>query len=204
MGKSQGEIFGIALLFVIIILGLIIYSQFAALDDYTEDEDLTRQQYNTLALNTRDAIMDMSTGCSGGRIHGGDDTLADLARVCVTRSSTAHSDPEIECEIDGSNQTVGSCSHFKNLLNSTLYNLFNNSNTTEIPFELHGELDLYGGDHKLDNLTVSNLGELEVGGQTVDEDNYIQQGFRRSTSGYTAIGAGVEDFHIELFVYYRP
>lgn len=196
MKKSQGEIFGVALLFVIIIVGFLIYVQISALDPQ-RDEDLQAQgEYEILAEGSLNSIIDMSTGCY---IERGRDSVRDLMSYCVEYSFSG-SDPIFTCESPVG--TIQSCTKSKEILNETLFEIFNTTVLGPIPYELR--ISIPDNDRsQFHDVTITNFGNFSDRSGVVTFDNYLSKGYRRAPSGLKTWSTSSGDLRVELYLYYR-
>lgn len=196
MKRSQGEIFGIALLFVIILVGILLYTQIKALDP-NRDGDLQQDgEYKLLAESTLNTILETSTGCYVER---GRDSVQDLINFCMEYSYSG-SDPTYRCEF--SSTPIRACEHSIKVLNDTLYSLFNTSTIGAIPFEL--QIYVPANNQSIMHGTqLSNFGEVKTGSSVVDKENYRGLGFKRAPSGLRTWATAQRNIDMELYLYYR-
>jgi len=197
--KSQGEIFGIALLFVILIVGVIIYGQMKTLNPEDKNENsIQREKYEILASGTLDSILSMSTGCEVER---GKDTVYDLVKYC--EYTFYGDDPEITCN-DGN--VYGACNKTLQVLNSTLYNLYNNTDETkgiaQIPFKLIIEVP-QNTQSQLNGKNITNFNDFKRNNITINESNYLRYGFSKAPSGLRTTTTLKRNVNFELYLYFR-
>jgi hypothetical protein len=194
MKKSQGEIFGIALLFVVIIVGILVYSQYQALMP-DRDEDVDRgEKYKLLAESSMDSVLSMSTGCYVDR---GQDQLRELVNYCLEYSFVGE-DSSFTC----ASGQVMACEHSKEVINTTLKTLFNSSEIGPFPYFLIVRTP----DNKnslLHNTTMTNFGSYRFQGDLVGAENYTQYGFKRAPSGLKTWATAQGLVEMELYFYYR-
>ena len=202
--KSQGEIFGIALLFVIIIIGILVYGKIEALHPHNDANIQQENKYKVLAEGTLGSILKMSTGCDVERNR---DEIVDLIDYCIENSREAYSDPSIKCE-NGS--IVNSCSYALKLINESLFGFLNTSVLGPIPFKMSINLD---SDRKsILNTNFTNFGQFKYGNKILVETNptndknkisYLDAGYNRAPSGIRAWATAKRNINFELFLYYR-
>lgn len=197
MKKSQGEIFGIALLFVVIIVGVIIYGQIKTLSPEDQNEkSQKREKYEVLAAGSLDSILSMSTGCEVER---GKDTLTDLIKFC--EYTYYGEDPQIMCK---NGVSYGACAKTLDILNQTLNRLYNNSEGNgigQMPFKL----EIYttnNADSKL-NTNISNFNNFKYKSVIITENNYSKNGFNKAPSGLRTIPTAKRNVNFELSLYFR-
>ncbi|MCA9486827.1 MAG: hypothetical protein H6500_00840 [Candidatus Woesearchaeota archaeon] len=195
--RGQGEIFGIALLFVIIVLGIIIYTQIKLVSPQTQENLQTEKEYKILAQSTLNTMLTVSTGCVVER---DDESLKDLINYCIAMSSSSSSDPELVCK-EG---TVSSCTHAKAVSKASLDTLFTGENAIigNIPYELTFTMPDYLT-HSLGNLTISNFDEISVKGITLTKDNYRKLGYKKTPSYPAAWATADSDMRVQLYLYYK-
>lgn len=220
---AQGEIFGLALLFVLLIFGVIIYAQFKALDPEFNEDSLTTTKYKILSENTLSSLKRMSTPCS---VQTGKNSLSDLMRYCMEFSRGPQYDPELQCDIDGSGvQNVPICSYSFNLLSNSIQELLSNQGDGigMFPFSLH----IYNEhlEHEvwhervITNINDSNYGftdssefhPLLVSSQEISyislnsssPNHYLRKGFNRVNAGKDELTSGRNSLELELNLYYK-
>lgn len=195
--RAQGEIFGIALMFVVIIIGVIVYGQIKALNN-TSSSDLQQEaEYKILAEGTLNTVLSMSTSCEVERNR---DSLKDLINYCLENEYSGV-DPYVECN-DGYEGPA--CAHAVEILNETTFALFNSSDAKigEIPFEL--KVDLPANKNSiLSNVTLTNFGQFKYKNQTIDYENYRKIGYKRAPSGLITWSTAQRNIEFEFYMYYR-
>lgn len=208
MKKGQGEIFGIALLFVVLIVGIMIYGQFRALNPSLEDQLEVETRSKILAETTIDAIKKVNTGCEVERNR---DSLEDLLRYCIENSPVPSVDPEIQCvDSSGSPMTRNSCSYAMEIFKNTLRILFTGDTSSSvepliglIPYSVSFDNSPFEHEkiHTSDsNPPLDNLEEVETG---MTFDNYQSYGYKAVSGGFHQITAGRRSIEIEFNLYYR-
>jgi len=193
--RSQGEIFGIALMFVIIIVGFVIYSQVKALNPNNEINLETEKRYQTLAEGTLNTLLKTSTSCY---IEKGKDTIKDLINFCLEVSSVG-GDPEFTCD---AKTTIQACSYSIEFLNDTLNTLFNKNGIGEIPFYMRIDVP-DNPDSLLSNITLTNFNNITYKNKIVTENNYHSLGFKRAPSGLRTWATSQRNIRLELYLYYK-
>jgi hypothetical protein len=195
MGKSQGEIFGVALLFVLIILGILFYSQFASLRSDATADLLIEKQYEILSRGSIDAIMEQSTGCYISR---GKDSVSDLLKFCL-ESSYSGRDPIFNC-IEG--ETIFACEYSISLINQSLINLYGEDNSIigEIPYSFR--IEVPRNPSSLLNLELSTN---KYRGEKINIGNkeYLRYNMREVSSGVYPLASAQGFVEFELNLYYR-
>jgi len=193
--RSQGEIFGIALMFVVIIIGVLVYGKYAMLDGNDDVDILQEGEYKILAEGALNTILKMDIGCEVER---GRDSVKDLINFCLENEYSGI-DPEVKCE-DG---RFLSCEHAVNILNDTLFEVFNSTKGIGmIPFEL--SLDIPANSRSLlFNQSFTNFGSFKLGNRVVTSDNYRKLGYKRAPSGLISWSSSQRGVEFELYLYYR-
>lgn len=196
---SQGEIFGLALVFVLIVLGIIIYAQYKALNPSTEKDIILENKYKIISESTLNSILKLSTGCYVER---GRDTVKDLVNYCL-EGSFSGSDPLIFCDSYGTD--VPACQTALSALNQSLFIMFTQGGVGEIPYYLIVDVPrestslLSVNSH--DNF--SNFGTISLNGDIVDIDNYRNLGFKRVSSGLKTWPTAQGNVEFELQLFYK-
>ncbi|MCA9496877.1 MAG: hypothetical protein KC589_08070 [Nanoarchaeota archaeon] len=204
MKKSQGEIFGIALLFVIIIIGIIIYGQIKASNPDEPADLIYKGKYGILAETTLDTLLKTSTGCVVERNR---DRIIDLVSYCQENSFFADADPEIYCE--GSFfQVAGdypSCSTVVNIINETLENLFNSSDSALGHILYNFSISVPSAPNtKLGTISVDNFNSISItGGGNLNSKNYYRYGFKKAPSGLRSLPTANRNVDFELYLFYK-
>jgi len=196
--KSQGEIFGIALMFVVIIIGIIIYGQIKVLNPNNENDLKTDGKYSILAEGSLNSILKMSTGCE---IERNKDRVLDLVNFCIENSYSSDNDPEVYCS-DGI--SYPSCSHVLEILNSSLYGFFNSSLIGPMLFKLR--IELPAEKNNILNTNLSNFGSFEYNGKIVNEtgkNSYIKLKFKKAPSGIRSLDTAKREITFNLALYYQ-
>lgn len=224
--KGQGEIFGLALMFVLLIFGIVIYAQFKALNPDFSEDSLTATKYKILSENTISSLKKISTPCS---VQTGKNTLSDLMRYCMEFSSSFQHDPLLFCDIDtdGIDEQVAACEYSFSLLNQSIQTLFSSRvGLGSIPFSLHMYED--ATEHIVwHNRIITNINEssrgftddydsnprypIMVSSQNISSISlnksspkyYLRNGFNRVNAGKDELSSGRKSIEFELNIYYR-
>lgn len=199
MRKAQGEIFGIALFFVVIIVGIIIYANISALQPDVEEDSFKSKQYEILSSDSLNALKKVSTGCEVERDKS---SLEDVIRYCFDYARNKQDDPSIMCD-SGEERA---CAYSFELLNDSLHSLFNANSSkalvASIPFSL--ELDNSGFEHEVwHNRTITNVDDF---GLSLDRSNssfYLKKRYQRKNAGFDVITTGRRNVELTFDVYYR-
>ncbi len=194
--KSQGEIFGIALLFVIIIVGLIVYSQAKILNPENPVDEITEKKYNIIATGTLDSILELSTGCYVER---GKDSLKDLINYCLENSYSGRDPLFNGC--DWTDEDILACSKVKTILNDSLRGLFNEDSLGNIPYKFSISIER-SPNSLLHNFTLTNFGTFQYYGETLTLDNYRKFKLRKADSGFSTWSTHQGPIMVELLLYY--
>lgn len=197
MKKSQGEIFGIALLFVVILIGFIVYAKIQSVSDLN-DVDLQKQgEYKILAEGSLNTLLKVSTGCMVER---NKDSIKDLINFCLENEYSG-SDVDIECESPIG--TVPACEYALDFLNESLYLIFNSTvGVGVIPFELI--VDIPANKRSLlFNKSRTNFGQIKYKGVEVNESSWRKLEYKRESSGLISWRTAQRDVEFELYLYHR-
>jgi len=195
MKKSQGEIFGIALMFVVIIFGIIIYAKVVALNPDSQKDLVKESKYKILAEGTLNTILKQSTGCYAER---NKDSLIDLINYCLYNHNGEFARVDISCDTG----IQDACTYPIKILNDSLINLYNNSNNYMIPFYLTIYLDDYSKT-SLSNVNITNFGDIKYKENLIMKDNYRKLGFSKAPSGLISVPTSYRNIDFELALYYR-
>lgn len=199
MRKSQGEIFGIALLFVVIIVGILVYSQIKALNPDRGDSYQREAEYEILAERTLNTMLSMSTGCYVER---GRDSVKDLVNFCLDYTYSGN-DPTMDCFDNG--EEIKVCQYTLDIINTTLLSLFNKSQDSfigEIPYQMSIYVP-HNMNTKLSNVSFTNFGQISYRNDILDTNSYRKFGFKRATSGLITWATSQRNVEFELYLYYR-
>lgn len=197
--RSQGEIFGIALMFVVIIVGILVYSQIKALNPDRTDTYQREAEYEILAQRTLNTMLSMSTGCYVER---GRDSVKDLVNFCLDYTYSGN-DPTMDCFNNG--EEVKVCAYAKDIINTTLVSLYNKSSSSlvgEIPYQMTINVP-NNANTKLSNTTFTNFGEITYRGTIIDDSSYRKLGYKKATSGLITWATSQRNVEFELYLYYR-
>lgn len=205
--KAQGEIFGIALLFVVIILGIVLFSKMGLLEG--EQDPIQDKTYQILAQSSLDMMLKTSTGCE---IERGQDEILDLIMFCIGHSYR----PTLTCE-DG--RVINICDESKFLLNESLSIYFHNvTNHSFGPILYY--LDIWSPDalshQEYESLNFTNA-YLGTGIPSTSGDYYSYRntfpvpgerlsaptGFSKVSSGVFSYQSANRELNFELLLYYR-
>jgi hypothetical protein len=218
--SGQGEIFGLALVFVLLIFSVIIYGQIQASKPTFNEDSLTTTKYKILSENTISSLKKISTPCS---VQTGKNTLSDLMRYCMEFADNTQHDPELQCDLGNGDVDVPICTYAFETLNKSIQGLLTkNGGIGEFPFSLH--IFANGLEHEIwhervitninDTDTRSSLGlslPLFISSKEIDyismnrsEPNYYQnQGYSRVNAGKDELTSGSKSLDFELNIYYK-
>lgn len=196
--RSQGEIFGIALMFVLIILGIIVYGQISSLSPDRDEESAEGLKYTLLAQTALDTIREMSTGCYVER---NKDSVSDLIDYCIS-NSFGDTDPVIECD----HGEEMACEYSARIIDSTLSKLFVNTADSdavigEIPYTFSIELDYDGA--SLNGLILTEEGSKTEEENEVRKNELRKDRYQRASSGIYVWESSYREVFVDLNLYYR-
>ena len=207
--KSQGEIFGVALMFVLIVLGLIIYSQVKSLDPQREELSQQEEEYKILAQTTLNTLMKSSSGCV---TRGDEDSIKNLINLCID-NSYRNTDTDVQCDTG----EEMACKHAKFLISSKLNRFFNTTQNSsgdeikpligEIPFYISFELPdkkdftlIHGFNYSNHKTFYENTSELSF----EDSEKELRKlGYKRAPSGLYTWATSKREFNINLYLHYK-
>ena len=192
--KLQGEIFGVALFFVIIIIGVIVYAQIKAIEPDVRGDIVTDAKYKILAESTMGSILDMSTGCYTER---GRDSVKDMINFCLMNS---FSDQDVLFTCNGVDLLM--CNEAINIINNTLNLTFSSQGIGEIPYLVEIRIPR-DSNSILHEVLFTNFGNLNYRGRPVTEDNYRNLGFKKAPSGLKTWPTSRGNIEVEVSLYYR-
>lgn len=204
MRRSQGEIFGIALFFVVIIIGVIVYANFQAIEQSGETEEFEEKQFEILSADSINGLKKMSTNCE---VEQNRDALEDVIRYCFDNARSDEDDPIIECEQEsGGTVEKSACSYSYEILNTSLHNLFNEDSdealVAPIPFSL--ELTNPSFEHEQwHNRTITNLGDFGLSLNRSKGNFYLDEEYRRNNAGFDVITTGRREVELTFDIYHR-
>jgi hypothetical protein len=220
--KAQGEIFGLALVFVLLIFGVVIYGQIQASKPTFNEDSLTSAKYKILSENTISSLKKLSTPCS---VQTGKNTLSDLMRYCMEFADNTQQDPELQCDTDNDEiiENVPICAYAFETMNKSIQSLLNKgTGIGEFPFSLH--IFANGLEHEIwhervitnindtDNAVSSGLSlPLLVSSKKIDyislnksnSKYYLKNGYSRVNAGKDELTSGSKSLDFELNIYYR-
>lgn len=198
---GQGEIFGIALMFVVIVIGILIYSQIKALSPDREVDADKKMKNELLAQSSLETILKTTTKCNvdGGA---GFDTIQDLINTCLARSFGS-SDVYVSCP-DLSSSEIPLCSETIKMLEGSLDGLFNGSGALikNTPYFL--EIDLPNDAvSPLNSVNITNFGEFVYRGEVITKDNYRKFDFKKASSDLKPWATAQRSVKMTLAIYYQ-
>ncbi len=197
--KSQAEIFGVALMFVVLLVGVIIYSQYKAINPNKKSEklqDLQQLKYEKLSNNLLNSLLATSTNCYFER---NDDSLKGLMKHCLINTYGGGT-ATLKCA-DGS--LINTCDKSIEILSYLTNEVLNNSEFIQTPYVLKLEVP-QNHNHFFHNQTITNFGSLNISGDIINETNYFEKGFtNKELSNYYPFGSAQGNVLISLEIYYR-
>ena len=185
MKKTQGEIFGIAILFVIIIIAVLIYAQIDNLTPKRDVVSFSQSQNKILVDGVLQTIMKVSTTCESER---GKNSLEDLFEYCLK---------DLNSKIRG---CENSCQNAVNYINTSLKNLFENKTIGEKLYflEIDRKIDTQTG---LKDINITNSKKIKFRGKDINFTQAQKLGFSKVPSSYTITAKrGIE---FRLYILYR-
>lgn len=191
MKRTQGEIFGLALLFVVIVVGIVIYGQIRALSPQREVDVEKEREYKIVAEGTLNTILKLSTGCYVER---GRDSVESLIRYCM-EESFGNIEPVFSC----SNGEERVCIYANEIIEGYLFSLFGEEGEVgHIPFSLRINLTS-SSTSSFNNQIISNLDEFG------EEEgvSYKRLGLNRVSSGLRTLPTAQRDIEFELYLFYK-
>ena len=208
--KSQGEIFGIMLFFVIIIIGILISTQLKLFSTDRESDSFEKNRNNELAKGVLKTILDSNTNCN---IDKRGNKLEDIIDYCIEYyKPNTNTDPEVTCEIEKNDGTTSeeekaSCDLALTKITQSLKNIFKETNPPSPP-PLLGEryysleIEVLDAEIKeLENEQCKELNHLPNSPQECNK-NYRLPGYNRASTS-RQIETSKETVEFRLFIYYK-
>jgi len=200
MKKSQGEIFGIALLFVVLIFGIILYGQFKALNPDSKIDDLKKNNHKILAEGTLNTLLKKSTGCYTQRER---DSVIDLIEYCLYNYNSYNTRVELTClDGDEAGQIIDACSYPKEILKKDLDAIFNNTKNFQKPYFLSIDIPSFS-DSPYSKINITNFNDFQFKNNLVNSTTYRKLGFSKAHSGLFSYPTSFKNIDFELSIYYR-
>jgi hypothetical protein len=200
--KTQGEIFGIALLFVILIIGFIVYAQFKKLNPNNNIDVKKEKKYEILAQSVLQTLISEDTGCIVER---NKQSVKDLINFCLENSYFSEQDPIIHCT---NGKSYRSCARAIQIINYTLYSLFNGTNSTfgNIPFFL--TIELPADKTNVLNKNITNFNDIVLNyrienSKSLVQNTYYKLGYKRVPSGLYTWATSKKNINFNLYLFYR-
>lgn len=196
ISSSQGEIFGVMIFFVILILGFYLYSQFQAIYSVDEQNSILETETEILVESVMDHIKTAEIQCFSNR---GIDGI-DLLQYCVDNTGITLSEYNISCTIPS--YEIETCQAFRNLINSSLHQLFNGTSTNSA---LHSSRPFMftiipSNDIRYSHLnrTFTNLAAYNLSLNSSDENYYLREGYSKISTDFQNIPTNQGRFEFEL------
>lgn len=199
--KSQGEIFGIMLFFVILILGFLLYSEFRTVFTVQQQDAILLSEGEIIAQSMIEHLKTIRIECS-------EDIITDgrrLLNLCVDHTGLLQREHNTTCHIQ--NLEIEVCSTFLNVMNSSLYSLFNGTSQSQ---PLHSSkiftLRVIPSNeirYSHLNVTLSNLHDHDLSLNSSESNYYLRRGYSRVSSEFQNIPTNQGGFEFELSFYHR-
>ncbi|MFT4244165.1 MAG: hypothetical protein ACMXYB_01775 [Candidatus Woesearchaeota archaeon] len=201
--KSQGEIFGIMLFFVILILGFLLYSEFRNVFTVQQQDAILISENEIIAQSMIEHLKTLRIECYNSRIMDG----TGLLNLCVDNTDLIQKEISITCEKGNPPLELKVCSTFLNLINTSLHSLFNGT-SEQNPLHSPKAFALRvipSNDIRYShlNVTMDNLQEFELSLNPSDENYYLRKGYSRVSNEFQNIPTNQGRFEFELSFYYR-
>lgn len=199
--KSQGEIFGVMLFFVILILGFYLYSEFRAVYSIEEQDSILQSETEILVESVMQHLKTVEIECFRNRRLSG----VDLLNFCVDNTGLTESQYTISCTHPPNDVEV--CQTFLNSFNHSLHQLFSGVGNQD---PIHGLRPfsfriIPSNDIRYPHLNKSfdNLEQFDLSLNASDPNYYLRQRFSRISSDFQNIPTNQGRFEFELFFYHR-
>ncbi|MCH8519537.1 MAG: hypothetical protein LAT82_02175 [Nanoarchaeota archaeon] len=201
--KSQGEIFGIMLFFVILVLGFFLYSEFRSVYTVQSQNEILISENEIIAQSMIEHLKTLRVDCYRTRTLDG----VRLLNLCVDNTGLTQRSHNITCESTSPSFELEVCSTFLNLMNSSLHLLFNGTTDNE-PLHSPKAFTLRvipSNDIRYShlNVTMDNLQEYDLSLNISEENYYLRRGYSRVSSEFQNIPTNQGRFEFELSFYYR-
>ena len=194
--KTQGEIFGVMIFFVLLILGFYFYSQFQAVYSVDEQNSILETESEILVESVMQHIKTAEIQCYSNRGLSG----IELLQRCVDNTGIAFSEHNISCTAPS--YEVEACQAFKNLINSSLYQLFNGTSSQN---SLHSSRAFLFTIIPSDdvryfhlNKSFNNLDSYNLSLDSSDENYYLREGYSKISTDFQNIPTNQGRFEFEL------
>lgn len=196
MNKSQGEIFGVMIFFVLLILGFYFYSQFQAVYSVDEQNSVLQAETEILVESVMQHIKTTEIQCYSNRGLDG----VELLQRCVDNTGTAFSEHNISCTTPSYEVEV--CQAFTNMINSSLHQLFNGSSSQN---PLHSSRAFVftiipSNDVRYSHLNKSfdNLDTYNLSLNSSESNYYLKEGYSKISTDFQNIPTNQGRFEFEL------
>lgn len=195
---SQGEIFGIMLFFVLIIIGFLLYSQFKIVYSSEEQDIILENEYKILVESTMQQIKNTQIQCfKDTQI-----STIDLLDYCVENTGISFSEYEIDCSPQP--YIIETCETLVNSINSSLHQLFNGSTPlhSQKPFEFK-ILPSNSLKYSHLNVTLTNMHYFNLSTNSSDPNYYLRKKYQKISSDFENIPTNQGKFELELSFYHK-
>ena len=194
--KSQGEIFGIMIFFVLLIIGFLLYSQFKVVYTSQEQDTILQEEYKILVDSTMKTLKEYEIQCfSNSKI-----STIDLLQYCVDNTGISSFEHQLSCD----NFKINSCKTLLNTVDSLLHTFFNSSSAlhSQKPFEF---TIIPSNEIKYShlNVTLSNIKYFNISTNSSNSSYYLRQGYSKISSDFENIPTNQGTFELELIFYHK-
>lgn len=200
--RSQGEIFGIMIFFVLIIVGFLLYSQFKIIYSVEEQDIILESEYKLLADSVTQQIKNSQIKC----FRDSQIDVIELLDYCVENTGLSFDEYTLNCPPPIS-ASINTCQAFRNVINDSLYAFFNG--TSSIP-PIHSSKPftftvIPSNDIKYShlNVTFSNLKDFNLSTNPTDSNYYLREGYSRISNDLENIPTNQGSFELEFSFYHK-
>lgn len=196
--KSQGEIFGIMIFFVLLVLGFFLYSQFKIVYTAEEQDIILENEYKILVDSTMQHIKNSKISC----FNNDEISNIDLLNYCVENTGISFSTYTIDCSPQP--YVIETCQTLLNNINASLHELFNGTSPlhSQKPFEFK---IIPNNDVKYShlNVTLSNLNSFNLSTNSSNPNYYLRKRYSKISSDFENIPTNQGKFEFELSFYHK-
>lgn len=200
--RSQGEIFGIMIFFVLLIIGFLLYSEFKVLYSVDEQDVILESEYKLLADSVTQQIKNLEIQC----FRDSNIDVIELLDYCVDNTGLSYNEYSLTCSVT-STGTIQTCQGFKNIINDSLHTYFNGTSSTppihsSKPFTFRV---IPNSDVKYShlNVTFSNLKDFNLSEDVTNPDYYLRKGYNKISNDLENIPTNQGSFEFEFSFYHK-
>lgn len=187
--------------FVLIVIGFLLYSQFKVIYSVEEQDVILESEYKLLADASMQQIKNLQIEC----FRDSQVDVIDLLDYCVENTGLSFSEYDLVCSTPSA--TLHSCEAFRNIINNTLFALFNGTSTlnpihSSKPFKF---TIIPSNDIKYSHLNTSfsNLKYFNLSENSSNSSYYLRKGYAKISNDLESIPTNQGSFELELSFYHK-